>query len=132
AFQNSCAATTRRLLAKRPLVARRYARAYAEAVWRFRTDAGFGLDVLGRNTGESDRSILGQTWLLFARLMGGMAFPSVEGIRNAGVVLHRLGALPAAPSPDASIDLRPIAALGVAGDFFDIMGVPPPWRKAAL
>lgn len=132
AFQNSCAATTRRFLAERPLVAQRYARAYAEAVWRFRTDAGFGLDVLGRNIGESDRSILSQTWLLFARLMGGMVFPSVEGMGNAGAVLHRLGALPAAPSPDASIDIGPIAALEVAGDFFDIMGVPPAWRRTAI
>jgi ABC-type nitrate/sulfonate/bicarbonate transport system substrate-binding protein len=129
AIQNSCAAITRRLLAARPDTARRYARAYAHAVWRFRTDAAFGLEVLARNTGEADRAVLGQTWLLFARLMGGMIFPSVEGMRNAAGLLHRLGQLPEAAPPEASIDLGPITALEQQGGFFEIMGVPPAWRS---
>jgi len=130
AIQNSCAATTRRLLAARPDAARRFVRAYVEAVWRFRTNAGFGLDVLARNTGEADRAILGKTWLLFARLMGGMAFPSVEGMRNAAALLHRLGQLPAPTPPDASIDLGPVALLETNGGFLDIMGVSPEWRTS--
>lgn len=129
AIQNSCAAMTRRVLTARPDTARRYAAAYAHAVWRFRTDAAFGLDVLARNTGETDRAVLGQTWLLFARLMGGMVFPSFEGMRNAATLLQRLGQLPRAMPPEASIDLGPIAALEDQGGFFEIMGVPAGWRR---
>jgi NitT/TauT family transport system substrate-binding protein len=46
AFQNSCAVTTRRLLAAKPEIARRYVRAYCQAVYRFRTDREFGLSLL--------------------------------------------------------------------------------------
>lgn len=128
AIQNSCAATTRRLLAARPRTARRYVRAYAEAVWRFRTDASFGLDVLARNTGEIERSILTRTWLCFARVMGGSIFPSIEGIRHAGRLLTRLQQLPEAPPPEASIDIAPVAAIEADGAFIEIMAVPTSWR----
>ena len=128
AIQNSCAATTRRLLAARPQTVRRYARAYAEAIWRFRTDASFGVGVLARNTGETDRSVLVRTWLCFARVMGGPTFPSLEGMRQAARLLARLGQLPAAPPPEASTDLSAIASLEADGAFFDIMNVPEEWR----
>ncbi len=38
-------------------------------------------------------------------------FPSVEGMRNAADVLHRLGALPAPVAPADVVDLLPVAAL---------------------
>lgn len=127
-FQNSCAATTRRMLQAKPDTALRYVRAYCAGLWRFRTDAAFGLELLHRHTGEPDRAILGQSWAMFARLMGGMMFPSVEGMRRAGAVLARLGALPEPVAPEAAIDLGPVAALEREGFFLSLMGVPPAWR----
>ena len=70
AFQNSCAATTRRLMRQRPDTALRYVRAYCRGVYRFRTDAEFGVAVLRKYTGETEPTVLEQTWLLFARLDG--------------------------------------------------------------
>ena len=55
AFQNSCAATTSRLISERPDTAVRYVRAYCRGVYRFRTDAEFGIGVLRKYTGETGR-----------------------------------------------------------------------------
>jgi hypothetical protein len=94
ALQNSCAGTTRRLAKERPDLVLRYVRAYCQGVYRFRTDAGFGIEVLRKYTGESDPDVLVASWVMFARLMGGMMFPSLEGVRNAARLLHELGAAP--------------------------------------
>jgi NitT/TauT family transport system substrate-binding protein len=122
ALQNSCAITTRRVLKERPGTVLRYVRAYCAAVTRFRTDAGFGLAVLRKYTGQSDSSVLEASWAMFARLMGGLMFPSLEGVRNAGAVLHRLGALPNAPAPEESVALEPVAALEGEGFFAKLLG----------
>lgn len=122
AFQNSCAATTRRLLRQRPDTVLRYVRAYSQAVYRFRTDAEFGIAVLRKYSGETGTAVLKDTWVLFARLMGGMMFPSVEGMRTAGHVLHRLGAVPAIDPLDF-VDLEPVAAIEREGFFSTFVGV---------
>lgn len=124
AFQNSCAATTRRVAAARPETVQRYVRAYARAVYRFRTDAEFGIATLAKYTGEPDRGVLADTWVLFARLMGGMMFPSLEGMRNASHVLHRLGAIPEPVAPESVVDLGPVVALERDGFFATFMGKP--------
>jgi ABC-type nitrate/sulfonate/bicarbonate transport system substrate-binding protein len=123
AFQNSCAATTRRLMRQRPDTALRYVRAYCRGVYRFRTDAAFGVDVLRKYTGEADAAVLEQAWLLFARLMGGMMYPSVEGMRNASHVLVGLGAIPRPVPPGDSIDLGVVAAVEREGYFATVLGL---------
>ncbi len=122
AFQNSCAATSRRLLSQRPDTVLRYVRAYCQGVYRFRTDAAFGIGLLRKYTRETETDVLEQTWVLFARLMGGMMFPSVEGMRNAAAVLHRLGALQRLPAPQDHLDLEPVATLEREGFFASFMG----------
>jgi ABC-type nitrate/sulfonate/bicarbonate transport system substrate-binding protein len=122
-IQNSCAVTTRRMLADRPDTVLRYVRAYAAAVWRFRTDARFGVDVLAKYTREPDHEVLRKSWLMFARLMGGMLFPSVEGVREAGRIMHELGVLSARPNPYDHLDLGPVASLEGEGAFARIMGL---------
>lgn len=122
AFQNSCAATSCRLLRERPDTVLRYVRAYCRGVYRFRTDAEFGIGVLRKYTGETDERVLEQTWVLFARLMGGMMFPSVAGLRSAARVLHRLGVLQRQPGPHEHLDLEPVAALEREGFFESFMG----------
>jgi len=122
AFQNSCAATTRRFAAQRPDTVRRYVRAYCQAVYRFRTDAAFATAVLRKYTRETDDGIIAQTWVLFARLMGGMMFPSLEGMRSAVHVLHRLGALTQPIAPENFVDLEPVAAAERDGFFARFMG----------
>jgi NitT/TauT family transport system substrate-binding protein len=123
AWQNSCAATTRRLLASRPDLGLRYARAYCRGVHRFRTDAAFGRAVLRRYTGESDGGVLDATYVLFARLMGAMMFPSLEGVRAAATMLHRLGVIGHLPAPEELVDLDLIARLESEGLFRRLLGV---------
>ena len=122
AFQNSCAATTSRLVRERPDTALRYVRAYCRGVYRFRTDADFGISVLRKYTGEADEAVLTQTWVLFARLMGGMMFPSVEGVRAAGQILHRLGAIARQIVPEKHLSLEPVAKLERENFFSAFMG----------
>jgi NitT/TauT family transport system substrate-binding protein len=122
AFQNSCAATTRRLLAERPETARRYVRAYCAGVYRFTTDAAFGTDVLRKYTGEPDPAVVNATWGLFARLMDPMMFPSLEGVRTASHVLHKVGAIPRPIAPEDVVDQSLVATLDEEGFFLRLLG----------
>jgi ABC-type nitrate/sulfonate/bicarbonate transport system substrate-binding protein len=122
AFQNSCAAVTRRLLRQRPDTVLRYVRAYCQGVYRFRTDAAFATGLLRKYTGETDPAIIEQTWVLFARLMGGMMFPSIEGMRSALHALHRLGVVPQTLAPEDFVDLEPVATLERENFFKSFMG----------
>ncbi|QYU66705.1 ABC transporter substrate-binding protein [Leptolyngbya sp. 15MV] len=119
-FQNSCAATTRRMLAARPDAVRRYVRAYLEGVWRFRTDAAFGMAVLRAMTAETD-DVLEASWLLFARAMTGMGFPSLSGLREAARALRALGVLPEGVDGQAALEMGVVAGLEADGQFAAIM-----------
>jgi ABC-type nitrate/sulfonate/bicarbonate transport system substrate-binding protein len=123
AFQNSCAATTRRFLKARPETVFKYVRAYCQGVYRFRTDPNFGIQVIRKYSGETDRSVLEPTYVLFARLMGGMMFPSLEGVRTAGRILHALGKIPRLPTPEEFVDLGPVLQLEKEDFFARMMGL---------
>jgi NitT/TauT family transport system substrate-binding protein len=121
-FQNSCAASTRRFIKQNPDVGLRYVRAFCQAVHRFRSDADFGIHVLGKYSGETDIDVLRPTWVLFARYMGDMMYPSLEGVRNASAILHRVGALPELVAPEEAVDLGLVLMLERAGFFETLMG----------
>lgn len=121
-FQNSCAASTRRFMKANPDVGLRYVRAFCQAVHRFRSDAQFGIHVLRKYSGETDIDVLRPTWVLFARYMGDMMYPSLEGIRNASAILHRVGALPKPVAPEDAVDLSPVLTLEREGFFESLMG----------
>jgi ABC-type nitrate/sulfonate/bicarbonate transport system substrate-binding protein len=121
-FQNSCAASTRRFMKAYPHIGLRYVRAFCQAVHRFRSDAQFGIHVLRKYSGETDIEVLRPTWVLFARYMGDMMYPSLEGIRNASAILHRVGALPKPVAPEDAVDLNPVLTLEREGFFESLMG----------
>lgn len=121
-FQNSCAASTRRYMKANPDIGLRYVRAFCQAVHRFRSDADFGIHVLRKYSGETDMDVLKPTWVLFARYMGDMMYPSLEGVRNASAILHRVGALPKLVPPEEAVDLGPVLALEREGFFDTLMG----------
>lgn len=123
AFQNSCAVTTRRLARQRPETVLRYVRAYCRGVYRFRTDPAFGVSVLRKYTGETDTAVLEDTWMLFARLMGGMMFPSIDGMRNASHVLAQLGAIPRPIPPEELVDLSVVSTIEREGYFATVFGL---------
>jgi hypothetical protein len=52
--------------------------------------------------------------------MGDMMYPSLEGVRNASAILHRVGALPKPVAPEDAVDLGPVIALERSG-FFDVL-----------
>jgi NitT/TauT family transport system substrate-binding protein len=111
AAQNSCAATTRRMLHAKPDLVLRYVRAFCTGVHRFRIDPAFGIGVLRKYGGETDAAVLRDTWVLFARLMGGMMYPSLEGMRGAAELLHRVGAAPRLVRPEEAVAMEPVAEL---------------------
>ena len=123
AFQNSCAATTRRLIAARPDLALRYVRAYLPRRLTFRTDAAFGTAVLRKYTGETDDRGA-RTDLAVVRPPDGRDdVPSVEGMRTASQVLVELGAIPRPIPPEDSIDLGVVAAVEREGYFATVLGL---------
>ena len=121
-LQNSCAVSTRRFIKANPDIGLRYVRAFCQAVHRFRSDAQFGIHVLRKYSGENDIDVLKPTWVLFARYMGDMMYPSLEGVRNASAILHRVGALPGLVAPEDAVDLGPVLALEGQGFFEALMG----------
>jgi NitT/TauT family transport system substrate-binding protein len=121
-FQNSCAASTRRFMKANPEIGLRYVRAFCQAVHRFRSDAQFGIHVLRKFSGETDIDVLRPTWVLFARYMGDMMYPSLEGVRNASAILHRVGALAEPVAPEQAVDLNPVITLEQEGFFEALMG----------
>jgi len=123
AFQNSCAATTRRFLRSRPDVALRYVRAYAQGVYRFRADGKFGIEVIRKYSGETDREVLEAAYLYFSQLMGGTMYPTPEGVTTAARLLRRLGAIPSVPAPGDFIDQEPVAQLHREGFFRRLTGL---------
>lgn len=123
AYQNSCAVTTRRSLKEHPDLVRKYVRAYAQGVHRLRTDAAFGAKVIQQYSGERDRAIVEASYVWFVILMGGTMFPSLEGVRTAGRVLHRLGVIPREPRPEEFVDLEPMGALEREGLHRALMGL---------
>jgi len=123
AFQNSCAATTRRFLRARPDVALRYVRAYAQGLYRFRADGKFGIEVIRKYSGETDREVLEAAYLYFSQLMGGTMYPTPEGVTTAARLLHRLGAIPRVPAPGDFIDQEPVAQLHREGFFRRLTGL---------
>jgi ABC-type nitrate/sulfonate/bicarbonate transport system substrate-binding protein len=123
AFQNSCAATTRRFLRARPDVALRYVRAYAQGLYRFRADGKFGIEVIRKYSGETDREVLEAAYLYFSQLMGGTMYPTPEGVTTAARLLHRLGVIPRVPAPGDFIDQEPVAQLHREGFFRRLTGL---------
>jgi NitT/TauT family transport system substrate-binding protein len=121
-FQNSCAASTRGYMRSHPDISLRYVKSFCQAVHRFRSDAAFGIHVLRKYSGETDMDVLRQTWVLFARYMGDMMYPSLEGMRNASAILHRVGALPKQVAPEDAVDLGPVTTLEAQGFFERLMG----------
>jgi hypothetical protein len=121
-FQNSCAASTRSFMKSHPDIGLRYVKSFCQAVHRFRSDADFGIHLLRKYSGETDIDVLRPTWVLFARYMGDMMFPSLEGVRNASAILHRVGALPRQVAPEEAVDLEPVATLEAQGFFEMLMG----------
>jgi NitT/TauT family transport system substrate-binding protein len=119
-FQNSCAASTRSYMKSHPDIGLRYVKSFCQAVHRFRSDAAFGIHVLRKYSGETDIDVLRPTWVLFARYMGDMMYPSLEGVRNASAILHRVGALPKQVAPEDAIDFGPVLTLE-AQSFFDTL-----------
>lgn len=111
AAQNSCAATTRRILEGRPDLVLRYVRAFCTGVHRFRTDPAFGIGVLRKYGSGADAAVLRDTWVLFARLMGGMMYPSLEGMRGAAYLLHRVGVASRLVRPEEAVAMEPVATL---------------------
>ncbi len=123
AFQNSCAATTRRFARSRPDVVLRYVRAYAQGVYRFRADGKFGIEVIRKYSGETDREILEASYLYFSQLMAGTMYPTPEGVTAAARMLHRLGVIPRLPAPGDFIDQEPVAQLHREGFFRRLTGL---------
>jgi len=123
AFQNSCAATTRRLARSRPDVVLRYVRAYAQGVYRFRADGKFGVEVIRKYSGETDREVLEASYLYFSQLMAGTMYPTPEGVTAAARMLHRLGVIPRVPAPGDFIDQEPVAQLHREGFFRRLTGL---------
>lgn len=121
-FQNSCAASTRSYMRSHPDIGLRYVKSFCQAVHRFRSDADFGIHVLRKYSGEADMDVLRPTWVLFARYMSDMMYPSLEGVRNASAILHRVGALPRPVPPEEAVDLGPVATLEAQGFFETLMG----------
>src|SRR5262249_28519414 len=98
-----------------PDVVLRYVRAYAQGVLRFRADGKFGVEVIRKYSGETDREVLEAAYLYFSQLMAGTMYPTPEGVATAPRMLHRPRVLPRPPPPAGVLGQGPVAPLPRAG-----------------
>lgn len=119
-MQNSCAVVTRATLQTRRDLCRAYVAAYAAGVWRFRTDAAFGKQVLAEIAPSLDAEAMAESWQFFAGLMGGTVTPARAGLRRSAELLAHVGG----PKADfvAAFDQSLAAELDTSGVTADVMG----------
>lgn len=122
-MQNSCAATTERLVRDERATLLAYLRAYAAGVWRFRHDAAFGPQVLLDISPQLGLPAAAEAWRYFARVFGGGMYPSPAGLLQARDILIELGAIPSdTPLP---LDQSLVAEIEAGGHFTSIIGTRP-------
>jgi NitT/TauT family transport system substrate-binding protein len=90
-MQNSCAVVTRAMIDVRRSACLAYLAAYHAGVWRFRTDAAFGIRVLSEVSPTLDTEAIAESWQFFAVLMSGTIYPSRAGLRRASELLTQAG-----------------------------------------
>ena len=72
---------SRSTLRSREAVMRRFLEAHIEGVHRFRTDPGFAMNVIGKYTQTTDRSILEETQRVYASAFQRIPYPDVEDMK---------------------------------------------------
>jgi ABC-type nitrate/sulfonate/bicarbonate transport system substrate-binding protein len=83
AYPAAGVATTRKVLAERREVLRRFTRAYVEAIHVFRTDAALAQDVIGRWTSTTDPADLLESYRAFRDLTEPLPLPRLEAMKTA-------------------------------------------------
>ena len=72
---------SRSTLRSREAVMRRFLEAHIEGIHRFRTDPGFAMNVIGKYTQTTDRSILEETQRVYASAFQRIPYPDVEDMK---------------------------------------------------
>jgi ABC-type nitrate/sulfonate/bicarbonate transport system substrate-binding protein len=72
---------SQKLLLTQESVMRRFLEAHIEAVHRFRTDPSFAMNVIGKYTQTTDRSILEETQRVYASAFQRVPYPEVEDMK---------------------------------------------------
>jgi ABC-type nitrate/sulfonate/bicarbonate transport system substrate-binding protein len=76
-------ATARKVLAEKPEVLRRFARAYVEAVHLYRTDAALSQQVLARYTDTTSAADLAESYRAFRDLTDPVPLPRLDAMQTA-------------------------------------------------
>ncbi len=117
-YQGAGAVTTRSFIRDNPETIRRYVRAYAEGLHRFKTDKSFSLKVLAKYTRIAEPEALEETYQHYAiKVMPKIPYPTTKGIQT---VLDEIGSRnPKAKtlSPASVVDVTFLRDLEQSGFF---------------
>jgi NitT/TauT family transport system substrate-binding protein len=83
AYPAAGVATTRKVLRERYETLRRFARAYVEAIYLFRTDAALAQEVIGRYTATTSTTDLAESYRAFRDLTELVPTPRLEAMQTA-------------------------------------------------
>ena len=72
---------TQKLLRTQESAVRRFLEAHIEAVHRFKTDANFAMNVIGKYTQTTDRAMLEETQRVYASAFQRVPYPDIEDIK---------------------------------------------------
>jgi hypothetical protein len=72
---------TQKLLRTRESAIRAFLEAHIEAVHRFKTDANFAMNVIGKYTNTTDRAMLEETQRVYADAFERVPYPNVEDMK---------------------------------------------------
>ncbi len=108
-------------IAANPEVVRRFVRAYARGVQRFKTDKDFGLKAIKGYLGVEDQSVLDDTWVQFSRYLA--VPPYVVGVEQVIAEVAAENPKARGAKPQQFIDMTFVKELDDAGFFKRLYGL---------
>ena len=107
---------TQKLLRSNESAVRRFLEAHIEAVHRFKTDANFTMNVIGKYTKTTDRSMLEETYRVYAEAFQRVLYPDPEDLKLGVIQVSETNPRARGADPRDFVDgrlLREIEASGL-------------------
>ncbi|HZU07086.1 MAG TPA: ABC transporter substrate-binding protein [Chloroflexota bacterium] len=122
-YQGSCIMARESFLNARPEVARKFIRAYVDALHRYKTDEDFSIRVLTQYTKIEDPEIQRATWQYYAReVMPEIPYATLPGIQTVIEEVAATNPRAASYPPEEFVDDRFVRELEAAGYFDQLYG----------
>src|SRR5262245_16466800 len=106
---------TQKLLRTQESAVRRFLEAHIEAVHRFKTDANFAMNVIGKYTQTTDRAVLEETHRVYASAFQRVPYPDIEDMKLGFTQVAETNPRVRGVDPKEFVDGRLLREIGASG-----------------